>query len=110
MNYLILHNLEEYTYKNILESYEKAGYIILHKEDNDTLIKKSNLIIKDEETYIKVLYSHIKKNKLISDSKGLVIDITKAFQYAYKKNGFDKFDNIFIWYIKKILISSVLGE
>ena len=110
MSYLLLHNLEEYTYKNILESYKKDGYIILYKDNKNTLIKKSDLIIKDEDIYIKVLYSHIKKNKLISDSKGLVIDITKAFLHAYKKNGFDKFDNIFIWYIRNILIRNVIGE
>ena len=40
MSYLLLHNLEDYTYKNILESYKKDGYIILYKEDNNTLIKK----------------------------------------------------------------------
>ena len=32
MSYLLLHNLEDYTYKNILESYKKDGYIILYKE------------------------------------------------------------------------------
>ena len=110
MSYLLLHNLEEYTYKNILESYEKDGYIILHKDNKNTLIKKSDLIIKDEDIYIKVLFSHLNKNKMIIDSKGLVIDITNAFFHAYKKNGFDKFDNIFIWYIRNILIRNVIGE
>jgi len=109
MSYLLLHNLEEYTYKNILESYEKDGYTIIHKENKDTLIKKGKLIIKDEDIYIKVLFSQLNKNKLINESKGLVIDITNAFFHAYKKNGFDKFDNIFIWYIKNIIIRSVLG-
>lgn len=110
MSYLLLHNLEEYTYKNILESYEKDGYIILHKDNKNTLIKKSNLIIKDEDIYIKVLFSNLNKNKMIIDSKGLVIDITNAFFHAYKKNGFDKFDNIYIWYIRNILIRNVIGE
>ena len=110
MSYLLLHNLEEYTYNNILESYEKDGYIILHKDNKNTLIKKSDLIIKDEDIYIKVLFSHLNKNKMIIDSKGLVIDITNAFFHAYKKNGFDKFDNIFIWYIRNILIRNVIGE
>ena len=110
MSYLLLHNLEEYTYNNMLESYKKDGYIILYKENKDTLIKKSDLIIKDEDIYIKVLFSHLNKNKMIIDSKGLVIDITKAFLHAYKKNGFDKFDNIFIWYIRNILIKNVIGE
>ena len=110
MSYLLLHNLEEYTYKNILESYEKDGYIILYKDNKNTLIKKSDLIIKDEDIYIKVLFSNLNKNKMIIDSKGLVIDITNAFFHAYKKNGFDKFDNIFIWYIRNILIRNVIGE
>ena len=110
MSYLLLHNLEEYTYKKILESYEKDGYMIIHKENKDTLIKKSNLIIKDEDIYIKVLFSQLNKNKLINNSKGLVIDITKAFLHAYKKNGFDKFDNIFIWHIRNILIRNAIGE
>ena len=79
MSYLLLHNLEEYTYNNILESYKKDGYIILYKEKKDTLIKKSDLIIKDEDIYIKVLFSQLNKNKLINESKGLVIDITKHF-------------------------------
>ena len=110
MSYLLLHNLEDYTYKNILESYKKDGYIILYKEDNNTLIKKSNLNIKDEEIYIKVLFSQLNKNKMISDSKGLVIDITNAFLHAYKKNGFDKFDNIFTWTIKNTLIKKIIGK
>lgn len=109
MSYLLLHNLEEYTYNNMLESYGKDGYTILYKENKDTLIKKSDLIIKDEDIYIKVLFSYLNKNKMIIDSNGLVIDITNAFYHAYKKNGFDKFDNIFIWYIKNIIIRSVLG-
>ena len=110
MSYLLLHNLEEYTYKKILESYEKDGYMIIHKENKDTLIKKSNLIIKDEDIYIKVLFSQLNKNKIINNSKGLVIDITKAFLHAYKKNSFDKFDNIFIWHIRNILIRNAIGE
>ena len=104
MKYILLYNIDELSRKTLLKSYLNDGYVILEEKDNIVLIKKDSNNIIDEDIYIKVLFSYLKKITITKKGSGKVIDITKAFKYAYSKNGFDRFDNRFEWYIRNIII------
>ena len=70
-------------------------------------VKKDSNNLLDEEIYIKILYSFLKRNSAIKEHKGKIIDLTKAFEYAYKKGKYNKFDNKFDWYIRNIIIKEL---
>ena len=95
--YLLLYNIEPITKEELLNSYKKEGYIIAHEIDNNILIKNVKENIIDEETYIKILFSYLKKFRI---NKGKVIDFSKAFEYASKKGKYKIFGNKFDWYIR----------
>ena len=104
MKYLLLFKLDEMLKEKILSGYLKEGFIILYEKDNIILIKKSDIIIIDEDIYVKVLFSFLNHSKVMLKNKSFVSDLTDAFIYVSKKEGFSKFDNKFEWYIRNIII------
>lgn len=104
MKYLLLYKLNEMLKEKILSGYLKDGFNILYENDNVILIKKSDINIIDEDIYVKVLFSFLNRSKIMLKNKRFVSDLTDAFNYASKKEGFSKFDNKFEWYIRNIII------
>ena len=107
MKYILLYKIDELSKKVIIKSYIDDGFEIVSDVDNITLLKKNSIPIPDEETYIKILYSYIKRSEMAKESKGTIINLTNAFEYASKKNGYNKFDNKFEWYIKNTIIKEI---
>ncbi len=107
MKYILLYKIDELSKKMILKSYIDDGFEIISDVDNIILLKKNSIPIKDEETYIKILYSYIKRSEITKEVKGKIIDLTNAFEYASKKNGYNKFDNKFEWYIKNTIVKEI---
>ena len=103
MKYLLLYKLDDMLKEKILDGYLKDGFIISYEIDNIILIKKSDITIKDEDIYIKVLFSFINRSRALLNNKSFVSDLTDAFNYASKKEEFSKFDNKFEWYIRNII-------
>ena len=95
--YLLLYNIEPITKEELLNSYKKEGFFIAYEEDNNILIKNVKEKIVDEETYIKILFSYLKRVRI---GNGKVIDFSKAFEYATKKGKYKIFGNKFDWYIR----------
>lgn len=95
--YLLLYDIESITKEELLNSYKKEGFIIAYEEDNNILIKNVKEKIVDEETYIKILFSYLKRVRI---RNGKVIDFSKAFEYATKKGKYKIFGNKFDWYIR----------
>ena len=108
MKYLLLHNLEKNINENTLNSYLKEGYKIIYEDENNTIITNDKEKIIDEEVYIKITLSTLKRNELINKSKGKIIDITEAFEYAKTKKEYDKFNNEFDWYIRNIITKEII--
>ena len=104
MKYLLLFKLDEMLKEKILSGYLKEGFIIIYEKDNVVLIKKSDITVNDEDIYIKVLFSFINRSRALLNNKSFVSDLTDAFIYVSKKEGFSKFDNKFEWYIRNIII------
>ena len=104
MKYLLLYKLDNYLKDNIKDGYLKEGFIISYEKDNIILIKKSDIDIIDEDIYIKVLLSFLNRSKKLLENKSFISDLTSAFTYASKKNGFSKLNNKFDWYIRNIII------
>ena len=104
MQYLLLYNIEKLSKKIILKDYIDKGFEIVSNEEDFILLKKNSSKIIDEDIYVKILYSYLKRSEFKKEIKGKIIDITNAFQYAKSKNGYNKFDNKFDWYIKNIII------
>ena len=102
--YLLLYDIEPITKEELLKSYEKEGYIIAYEEDNSILIKNIKEDIIDEETYIKILFSYLKKSRI---TKGKIIDFSKAFEYASKKGKYKIFGNKFDWYIRNEMTKNI---
>jgi hypothetical protein len=107
MKYILLYKIEELSKKMILKNYIDKGFDIVSGIDNIILIRRNKDSIKDEDIYIKILYSFIKRSEIAKESKGKIIDLTNAFEYAKKKNGYNKFDNKFEWYIKNTIIKEI---
>ena len=107
--YLFLH-IDDLSKNIFLQSYLKDGFEIVFESQEGVLIRKSNMPIVDENRYIQVLNSYIKRSGFVQGCKGKIIDLTDAFLYAYHKNGFDKFDNKFEWYIRNIIIRTIHQE
>ena len=107
MKYLLLHNMDEISKNIFLKSYIDDGFKITSVFDNSILIKKDAKSIIDEDIYIKVLRSYLKRSEVSKKCTGKIIDLTDAFKYASSKNGFDKFDNRFEWYIKNRIMMEI---
>ena len=110
MKYLLIHNLEENIKEKTLKSFIKEEYQIIYEDKNNTIIKKDKEKIIDEDTYIKITISILKRNELINKSKGKIIDITEAFEYAKTKKEYDKFNNKFDWYIRNIITKEIINS
>ena len=108
MKYLLLYNLDEMLKEKILSGYLKDGFTIIYENDNVVLIKKSDINIHDEDIYIKVLFSFLNRSKVMLKNKSFVSDLTDAFIYVSKKEGFSKFDNKFEWYIRNIITRDII--
>lgn len=109
MKYLLIHNLEENIKEKALNSYLKEDYQIIYEDKNNIIIKKGKEKIIDEEVYIKITISTLKRKELINKSKGKIIDITEAFKYAKTKKEYDKFNNKFDWYIRNIITKEIIN-
>ena len=107
MKYILLLNIDALSKNIFLNSYINDGYEIVFDTNNNILLRKNSNSIKDEETYIKILTSYLKRSEQINTTKRKIIDLTKAFEYAQKKNGYNKFDNKFDWYIRNIIIKEL---
>ena len=107
MKYLLLYNVDELSKNIFLKSYIDEGFEVILDSNNCILIRKDKDLLKDEDIYIKILLSFLKRSSMIKDSKGKIIDLTDAFKYAHSKDGFDKFDNKFDWYIRNINIKEI---
>ena len=110
MKFLLIYNMDRLSKDILLKSYLDDGFEIVLDTDNYILIKKNSNIIIDEEIYLKILNSYLKRNKLKEDIKGKIIDLTDAFLYAESKKGYDKFDNKFDWYIRNTLIKEIINN
>jgi len=109
MKYFVLYKIDNLSKDILLKSYLKEDYKIVLDIDNIILIKKSNKKIIDEDIYIKVLYSNLKRSELLKNNNGKIIDFTEAFKYASIKEGYNKFDNKFEWFIKNIIIKETIN-
>ena len=107
LNYILFHNLENNIEKQLIKKYTNNGYQIIYKEKDNIIIKKENMKIMDEEIYIKITLSILKRNHLIKESTGKIIDLTKAFDYAQKKGKYNMLDNKFEWYIRNIIMKEL---
>ena len=110
MKYILLYNIDKLSEKILLKSYLDDGYEIASKTSNHILLKKSNTSIDDEETYIKILNSYLKRSEYKSTVKGKVIDVTNAFMYAASKGTYNKLNNKFDWYIKNAIIKEIIRK
>lgn len=97
--YILLYNFEKLTKEELLKSYKKDGFTIAYEKDNNVLIKNATEQIIDEETYIKIVFSYIKKIKA-KNNNGKVVDLSKAFEYAKKKGKYKIIGNKFDWYVR----------
>ncbi len=107
MKYLLLHNLDILSKNKILQGYLTEGYHILSENDDNILLKLGEEEIEDEDTYVKLTFSLIKRNTMIQESIGKVIDLTEAFLYAKKKGKYDGFNNKFDWYIRNTILKEI---
>lgn len=103
MQYLLLYDIEKLSRNILLKSYKNDGFKIINETDNYILIKKHNASIIDEDIYIKILNSYLKRTNITKKLNGKIIDLSPAFKYASKSIGFNKFDNKFEWYIRNII-------
>ena len=104
MKYLLLYNIDKLSKNIFLKGYIDEGYEVVKDEEENILIKNNSNSIIDEDTYVKILYSFLKRNSAIKEIKGKIIDLTEAFEYANKKGKYNKFNNKFDWYIRNIII------
>ncbi|MBR3229482.1 MAG: hypothetical protein IKF91_01490 [Bacilli bacterium] len=109
MKYILIHNLEENIKEKTLKSFIKEEYQIIYEDEKNIIIKKNKEKIIDEDIYIKITLSIIKRNEIIKNSKGKIIDITEAFEYAKTKEKYNKFNNKFDWYIRNIITKEIIN-
>lgn len=110
MKYILIHNLEENVKAKTLKKYIEEDYKIIYEDKQNTIITNDKEKIIDEDTYIKITISTLKRNELINKSKGKIIDITEAFKYAKTKKEYDKFNNKFDWYIRNIITKEIINS
>lgn len=92
-----------------MNNYINDGYQIVYKDQENIIIKKGNIRLIDEEKYIKITLSIIKRNNLIKKSNGKIIDLTKAFEYAQENGKYNMFNNKFDWYIRNIITKELIN-
>ena len=109
MNYTLLHNLERNVKEQLINNYINDGYQIIYKDQDNIIIKKGNTKLIDEDKYIKITLSILKRSSLIKKSHGIIIDLTKAFEYAKEKGEYNKFHNKFDWYVRNIIIKELIN-
>lgn len=107
MNYTLLHNLESNVKEQLIKKYINDGYQIIYKDQDNIIIKKGNIKLLDEEKYIKIVLSTLKRSSFIKRSSGKIIDLTKAFEYAQEKGKYSMFNNKFDWYIRNIMMKEL---
>lgn len=108
MNYTLLHNLENNIKEQLMKKYINDGYQIIYQDQDNIIIKKGNIELLDEEKYIKITLSTLKRSSLIKKSNGKIINLTKAFEYAQKIGKYNMFNNKFEWYIRNIIIKELI--
>ena len=109
MNYTLLHNLEKNVKNQLIKKYINDGYQIIYKDQDNIIVRKGNIKIIDEEKYINIALSILKRNSLINKANGKVIDLTKAFEYAQEKGKYNMFNNKFDWYVRNIIIKELIN-
>lgn len=109
MNYILLHNLENNAKEKLIKNYRNDGYQIIYKDLNNVIIKKGNIKLLDEEKYIKITLSILKRSSLIKQSKGKIIDLTKVFEYAQEKGKYSMFHNKFDWYVRNLIMKELIN-
>lgn len=108
MEYYLLYNLDELVKNKILKGYLAEGYAIVKEDEEAILIRRleENTLFENEDDYIKILFSTIKRNSFLKDKK-LVINLTKAFKYGQLHTNY-KFSNRFNWYIRKAILEATI--
>lgn len=109
LNYILFHNLEKNVKEQLIKNYLQDGYQILYQDDNDIILKKGDREILDEETYIQITVSVLKRNRFIKTASGKIVDLSKAFIYAKEKGKYDFLHNHFDWTIRNILLKEFLS-
>jgi hypothetical protein len=109
MKYLLLYKIDQLSKNVLVKSYQDDGFEIISDIDNNILLRKNSIPIIDEDIYIKIINSYLKRSEMFKKIRGKIIDITNAFKYASSKNGYNKFDNKFEWYIKNIMINEIIN-
>ncbi len=110
MKVVLIHNLDVLTKEAIIKNYKEIGYQEIWSDEENHLLKLGDEIIPDLDTYLKVLSSFLKSNHMANQSRGRIIDLTKAFEYAYKSKRFNKFDNHFTCYLRNLTISEIINS
>ncbi len=110
MKVVLIHNLDMLTKEAIIKNYKDNGYQEIWSDEENHLLKLGDEKIPDLETYLKVLSSFLKSNHMTNQSRGRIIELTKAFEYAYKSKRFNKFDNHFTWYLRNSIIAEVINQ
>lgn len=105
MEYILLNKLDVLTKDKLIKSYKDNNYEIIYENNNIIILRLGNKII-DEDTYINITISIIKKRNINNS----IIDITKAFMYAKEKGKYNMFNNKFDWYIRNILIKEMIDN
>ena len=109
LNYILLHNLENNIKEQLIKNYRNDGYQVIFEDQDNIIIKKGNHKLIDEDKYIKITLSTIKRNRLIKKSNGKIIDLTEAFEYAQEKGKYNMFHNKFDWYIRNIITKETIN-
>ena len=110
MKVYLIHNLDLLTKDQIIKNYNKNGYKEIWKNEDNNLLVLDEINIKDLDVYLKILKRFLNNNSMVKYSKGRIIDLTKAFQYASEKEKYNKFDNRYIWYIRNSILNEILEK
>ena len=107
MEYYLLYNLDELVKEKVLKGYRDEGFSIAFEDNNVVLVRKiGDIPFENEDVYIKILFSTIKRNTFLKDKK-VVINLSKAFAYGQKHTNY-KFSNRFNWYVRKAILEGTI--
>ncbi len=110
MKVVLIHNLDILTKDQIIKNYTNNGYKEIWKNEDNNLLILDETKINDLDIYLKILERFLNNNSMVKYSKGRIVDLTKAFQYASEKEKFNKFDDRYIWYIRNSILNEILDE